>query len=209
MAKKLRTKVKINSEVFHSEFKEIVDRRIDNCAYEKETCAIDLSGKEFYECTFKEIVFTNKMVQTTFVDCIFERCDFTNVDLEESSFRRVEIMHCRLTGAQFINATWKDVLVKDSQCNYSNWNGSKMGQMELDHTIFEEGSFSLVTQKDVVVKECDFTNVEFINTKLNGFDFSTSEIGGITVTSEDLRGAIVNSEQAVVCAKLLGMVVKD
>lgn len=209
MAKKVRVKIKINSEVFPSKIHDILDRRMDNCAFENETYEEDLSGREFYECTFKNIILTNKALQASFTDVIFDHCDFSNVDFEESSFRRVEFIHCRLTGAQFINATLKDVLIKESQCNYTNWNGSKMTQLELQDTIFTEGSFSLLEQKDVVVEHCDFTNCEFINTKLNGFDFSTSEISGITVTSEDLKGAIVNSDQAIVCAKLLGMIVKD
>lgn len=57
----------------------------------------------------------------------------------------------------------------------------------------------------VEVSRCDFSGCEFAHTPLKDIDFSTSEIDGFAVTSEDLKGAIVNSEQAIACAKILGL----
>ena len=45
-------------------------------------------------------------------------------------------------------------------------------------------------------------------TNLKGIDFSTSNIDGIIIDKEDLKGLIVNQFQAVELSKLLGIVVK-
>lgn len=58
------------------------------------------------------------------------------------------------------------------------------------------------------IDSCDFTGAEFYAATMKGLDFSTSRIDGILVSANDLRGVIVNEEQAVACAKLFGIVVK-
>ena len=61
------------------------------------------------------------------------------------------------------------------------------------------------TFNHVEISHCDFSGCEFAHTPLKDIDFSTSEIDGFAVTPEDLKGAIVNSEQAIACAKILGL----
>ena len=65
------------------------------------------------------------------------------------------------------------------------------------------------TFDDVRIGRCSFAQAEFTNSRLKGLDFSESDISGITVGINELKGAVMNTEQAVACARLMGIVVKE
>ena len=57
------------------------------------------------------------------------------------------------------------------------------------------------------VNECKFIITNFFNTKLEGIDFSTSNIDGIIVSDnfKELKGIKVNEIQAIELSKLIGI----
>ena len=50
---------------------------------------------------------------------------------------------------------------------------------------------------------------EFHNTNLKGMDLSSSDIEGISLTMDHIRGVIVNEQQALRLVQLLGIIVKE
>ena len=58
------------------------------------------------------------------------------------------------------------------------------------------------------IKNCCLKSAELYNTPLKGVDLTDCDIGGITVEMGNLRGAIVREDQAVMLAKLMGLVVR-
>ena len=71
--------------------------RTDGISFADEACAQDFSGYQFYECTFSHVTFSGRLSGILFVDVIFDHCDFSNCDMEEAVFRRVQMKGCRLT----------------------------------------------------------------------------------------------------------------
>jgi uncharacterized protein YjbI with pentapeptide repeats len=63
--------------------------------------------------------------------------------------------------------------------------------------------------EDVRVKRCRFINADFNDTKLKDMDFSDSDISGISLNVQNLKGAVMNSSQALACTRLLGITIKD
>ena len=61
---------------------------------------------------------------------------------------------------------------------------------------------------NMATEECDFSRAEFYDTKLKNLDFTRCNISNIVVEANDIKGVIVNEEQAIAFAKLLGIVVK-
>ena len=60
----------------------------------------------------------------------------------------------------------------------------------------------------MLLKEVDLTQTQFFKTSLNGIDLSQSIIEGIAVSLEDIRGAIIDSFQAINLLYLLGVKIK-
>ena len=112
----------------------------------------------------------------------------TGIDLSACSFTDVKLIHC--------------------QCTLVNLNATKWNRTEWDSCMFVDGSLHSVQLKDVNVIDCDFSRCEIHQTSLSGIDLSSSNINGIAVLPENLKGVIVNQEQAIVLASLLGIVIK-
>ena len=182
--------------------------RIENQKFEDETCERSLNMKEFYECTFRNVRFTKDMKNCLFADAVFDHCDFSNINMNNTVFRRVQLRTCRLMGTELTAAVMQDTVMEGCQGSYLNLNGSKMKRVTLKDMILEQAGMSMVEHSDVSIENCNFTKSEWIDTKMNGLDLSDSQVDGIMVDPENLRGLTVNEEQAVAFAELLGLNVR-
>ncbi len=182
----------------------IYSRTFTSVSYAEET-----NDVEYHECIFRNVSFRGKLEGCTFADVIFDHCDLSNCDMSDCNFRRVLFDTCRMMGTNFSDCVCSDVRIKNCQCAYINLNASQWKISMWENNLFCEGSISDAKLKDLQVKECDFSHCEISHTPLQGIDLSDSEMDGLAVTAESLKGVIVNTEQAVVCAKLLGVIVKE
>ena len=181
--------------------------RIEACTFRNEDISYDFSGKEFFECRFEYVAF-HEMRGCLFADCIFDHCDFSNADFHETVFRRVHMQQCRMTGTDMSQCTFQDTVLDNCQAVYVNFSASKMKLCQWKETVFREAAMSMCTFADLSVSRCDFTSAEFLDTSLNKVDLSDSKIGGISVGMKELKGVIMNEEQALACVKLLGIQLK-
>lgn len=186
-----------------------IESRIENQVFNSGRTDRDLSSVNFHECMFRNISFRGTMNDCLFQDVTFDHCDLSNCNISESVFRRVKFNTCRMMGTDMTSSSFADVSLVNCQCAYINLNASKWKNAVISGTILCEGSLSMCTFQNTSFEHSDFSGCEFAHTPLNGLDLSTCEIDGIAVTAEDLKGVTVNAEQAVACAKLLGITVKD
>lgn len=182
--------------------------RQDNFLFDSEECAKILDYKEFFECKFTKITFTKHIRRAMFTDVIFENCDFSNIDMRECVFHRVIFRKCRLTGTDFTRGTFEDVLVEKTQAQYACFSSSKIKNSGFIDDVLSDTGFSMCKIDNTATEECDFSRAEFYDTKLKNLDFTRCNISNIVVEASDIKGVIVNEEQAIAFAKLLGIVVK-
>ena len=182
-----------------------IQNRVYNTVYSSGSVSEDFSATSFYECMFKGVSFKGNMHGCLFQDVVFEHCDISNCDFSECVFRRVRFETCRMMGTDCSSSNFTDTVFHNCQCAYINLNSTKWKDARLERTLFCEGSFSMCTFMHTEPVHCDFSGCEFAHTPLKDIDFSNSEIDGFAVTPEDLKGAIVNADQAIACAKILGL----
>ena len=183
--------------------------RTDSAAFSGEECTQPLFSHEFYECTFTGVTFRERMSGCLFADVIFDHCDFSNIDLNETVCRRVKFISCRMTGTEWIRSSFQDTVFIGCHCGYANFYGAKWKYCILQDTRFSDAVLSGGKFNDLKISHCDFSRCEFAETKLKDLDFSDSVIDGFLVGPDSLPGVIMNSEQALACAALLGIRIKD
>ncbi|MDD3241647.1 MAG: pentapeptide repeat-containing protein [Bacilli bacterium] len=163
----------------------------------------------FDNCYIKNISFSDfENLYFDAIDCIFLNCDLSNLDLSSKSFHRCIIDNCKLVGTDLSNSSIIDVKIINSTLRYSNYNKANIKNVILDDNDFYESSFSNIKFGPISLSKNNFTRCEFIDTKLDKIDFSSSNIDGIVVSISDLKGMIVNYEQAVELTSLLGIKIK-
>lgn len=66
----------------------------------------------------------------------------------------------------------------------------------------------VLEEEDINFEDTNFGSSEFLNTVLKGIDFSSCNISDIGVSPNDVKGIVVNVEQALMLISLLGIIVK-
>ena len=132
----------------------------------------------------------------------FENLEITDEVFAIVEFQNCEFQHCKIMTSKMEKLTFADCLFVN--CDFSN-------------TSFERASFVRCKFENCKGLGCNFvearwyhnlSEAQFFKTKLNGMDFRTSNIEGILVSLESLKGAIVTDYQAVDLAKLIGIIIK-
>ncbi len=177
---------------------------------------MDLSGEDLREMRFQK--------------CVFQSCRFTGCDLSGASFEDVVLRHCDLSGikadrtyfcrcrltdvkaaaANFIDCRLVHLELAESSLRGANLTGASIEQAHFAAVDLSDAWFSECRHKGLVLEECTLIRTSFFKTMLKGLDFTTSRMEGITVSNsgEELRGAIVNVQQAAELARVLGVVIR-
>ena len=87
-----------------------------------EFVTLNIEDNVFDSCMFCDIDFTNiNLEKIDLIDCIFKNCDLSNKKFDYRLIERVEFINCRMLGISFIEASLKDVLIKECKVNYANF----------------------------------------------------------------------------------------
>ena len=134
----------------------------------------------------------------------------SGVALTGAKLRGLVLRECLLEGCTLLSCDLTRVELLDCQWRGANWDCSILERVRLTGCDLSEGWLSGCRLRRFEVRDCRFIKTGFFKTDLEGIDFRTCRLEGITVsdTGRELRGAIVGPEQAVELARLLGLVVR-
>lgn len=164
---------------------------------------------EFNGCKFINVDFSKYPLKNVcFLDCIFEKCNLSGSSFIGKGINRTKFDRCNMVGCDFISCNFNDAVILNTKCDYINFSDSKMKHFIIQDTVVKDGRFVSVKFNDINFNNVDFSNSEFLNTKLQGIDFSNCNINNISVSSNDIKGIIVNETQAIMLVSLLGIIIK-
>lgn len=164
---------------------------------------------EFQNCVFENCRLSGYGFHGAyFADVLFRECDLSNADFSGSLFRRVRFESCKAVGADFTESVWEHTTVLDCSCGMANLAGAKLKHTTLEQSDFSGGGFQQCVFQSVSFHHCRLTRAELFQTPLKGINFTTCDIGGIVLSGEELRGAIVTPEQACDLSHFLGLIIR-
>lgn len=163
----------------------------------------------FDDVVFKNVSFTGEFRGVEFVDVLFETCDFSNVNFQNASFYRCEVMDSKLTGVDFANANLSHALFESCDGKYGNFSFSGMKEVDFFNCNLTDSDFFECLFKEVRFSTCKLDNSNFSETDLRGIDLSTSTYERIEVSLPKIVGCIVSKEQAIGFARVLGLTIKE
>ncbi|XCP83678.1 pentapeptide repeat-containing protein [Roseburia hominis] len=156
----------------------------------------------FWKCSFHAAEFSN----VEFVNCDISGCDFSNCYINRFAF-----LSGKGAGVKFCSSVMKNLLIKESTMNYSNFDSARLENVQFLQTSFDSGNMTQCQCKHVSWKEDSLVNVSFFKTSLRGMDFSDSILRELVLSDDhhELQGAIVDLYQAADLARRLGLLIKD
>lgn len=161
----------------------------------------------FRSCTFERVNLSN----CTFTDVLFSGCRFVRCDLGRSWLNRVDFRSCSAPGLFFLKGRLSGVSLVDSQLAYADLSEASVDQLAASETKLSEASFHATRLRHLALDRCDLSRATFFRTSLSGVDLSTCDIAGLRVSSDlrELRGAVIDPDQAAELMGLLGIKIKE
>jgi uncharacterized protein YjbI with pentapeptide repeats len=135
-------------------------------------------------------------------------CDLANLHAHRITLVRVELIDCRLVGFHATVLDWQDVLIREGDVRYSQFQGGKFRACEFDGCNWQEADLQGADLTGSIFRSCNLARADLRTTKLENTDFRKSEVDGMVVGIGDLKGAIVDPAQAMIFARLLGLQIR-
>ena len=161
--------------------------RIEESIMEK----VSFSDCRFYSVILKDVRLVN--------------CDLANFEARSLQCIRVELVNCRMTGFRAGEADCQDLLISEGDQRYSQFRFSKLPATEFHSCNLSEADFQGTDLSGSVFRKCNLQNVEMSKVTMVNTDLRGSQIDGLQLNAEDIRGAIVDAAQALQFASLLGI----
>lgn len=175
----------------------------------------NLIGQSFERVIIERAIFklvrcsSLNLAKANLADMRFDTCDLSNAEWQDAKLTRCEIADCKITGLHVINAEIADVLMRGCTGDLVQFQGSAFKRVIFQNCQLRGADFRFTNLEGVIFQDCDLQEAEFYEAKLGGTDFRTSNIMGIKAHPTDLKGAIIDSDQAALLgrhfAKLLEM----
>lgn len=212
MKKRKKPIIKVALEEINAELlEENYEIRVSYCEIQN---AI-LEKKSGIKVVFDTVIFKNlkmndnKLERSEFIDCIFYNCDITNNYFESSTFIRCEFHDSKLDGSHFIDSYLSDIYFKSVLGKFLDISNCKIKIFEIVDSSIEESSWFTNNMKDVSFINVSLTKSDFYQTKLDKIDLSTSNIEGMKIDLDGIKGASISKEQAILLCNLIGVNVLD
>jgi uncharacterized protein YjbI with pentapeptide repeats len=155
---------------------------------------VQLAGSQFGSAVWKDVRLIG--------------CDLANIRAHRISLVRVEFIDCRLTGFTATALDWQDILVRNGDLRYAQLQGGKFRTCEFAGCNWQEADVQNADLTGASFRTCNLALADFRGTKLENTDFRTSEVVGMLVGMNDLKGAIADASQAMIFAQVLGLQIR-
>jgi uncharacterized protein YjbI with pentapeptide repeats len=141
------------------------------------------------------------------IDARLDHCDLANVDWSQSTFNRIELVNCRMTGGSFIDSEIKDVSFEDCKIDLAQFRVCAFKDCRFLNCDLREVDFYEANLEGIAFSGCDLRGVQLYGANLKGADFRGSQLAGLQARAEDLQGAIIDSLQLLDLARDLAAMI--
>jgi uncharacterized protein YjbI with pentapeptide repeats len=136
----------------------------------------DLSGIEFYNCSFQASQFQ----RARWPKCRLEKCVFESCDLSLAALPETSLVDVRMTGCKMIGVNWTQVAMpfalEFERCN-------------LSQSVFMDLDLQRIAIEDCIAREVDFSGANLTRTRLCRTDFQAARFLRTNLSYSDLSGA--------------------
>lgn len=184
-------------------------------AFENETFsglefhAANLTGKEFYRCTFENCTAQESRWSKSVLEaCEFRGCDLTRAQLAHVGLRDVRFERSKLMGIDFSNVSPNpEVAFEECNLRYCSFVGLSLRKTRFERCMASEANFI-----DVDLSEAEFDGTTLTSANFRGCTLTKTDFrGAIGVFLEParnrLKGTLVPLETAVLLAESVGLIV--
>jgi fluoroquinolone resistance protein len=132
---------------------------------------------EYEDCVFNNIQQADADLSgCIFINCRFHDCDFSMANIDNTAFRAVQFIGCKLIGVRFdaANPLFFEASFTDCQLRLATFYGWKMPEAIFKNCGLQEVDFAEANLKGATIRGCDLSGAMFERTNLAQVDFRES-----------------------------------
>jgi uncharacterized protein YjbI with pentapeptide repeats len=122
------------------------------------------------------------------LDTAIAGADLANIDVRDSAFTRVTVTQSRLTGAQLLEATLRDVTFDGCRLEFSVLAGARIDRVLFRDCDLRDVTLEQAQLRDVRFERCDLSGATLGQARLQRVELDGCRLDGVRAIS-DLRGA--------------------
>ncbi len=174
-----------------------------------------LNKRKGVKFLFDTVVFRNvemqenKLERSEFIDCIFYNCNLSNNYFDSTSFIRCEFYDSKLDGSHFVDSYLEHIYFMNVLGKYLDITQCKIKFFEVTKSALEESSWFTNKIQNLFFSDSSLVKAEFYQTLLSDVDLSSSNIEGMKIDLNGLRGSTISTDQAVLLMGLIGVHIKE
>lgn len=175
------------------------DRDYDLCHFDalRQTDA-DAGSSRFTECAFEGVVFEGvRLRRARFTDVWWRGGRVLSGDLAESEWLDAGVLSCSFAGIEAFGAQWRRVVFQRCKLDAVNLRGADLHEVVFEDCILRDVDFSGATLRDVSFPGSAVRDGKFAKAKLTRADFRDATVLECVDGFENLKGAVIDSSQAV------------
>ena len=158
------------------------------------------SKRNYTDQVFKDRIPPGlQIISTTFLDCIFEQCEFNDTMLTDCRFVNCEFHKCdcsliQVPGCTFSGTRFMETKLMGVNWSQADWADYGLGKpLEFTKCSLSHSTFIGVQLGSVKMKQCQAINVDFREASLCEADFTFTDLQDSLFQGTDLRKADLRS----------------
>jgi uncharacterized protein YjbI with pentapeptide repeats len=160
--------------------------------------ALDLSGQlrpatvarsaTIEDCRVRGSLAGARLHDVHLHDCELDGADLANLDLRGGALSRLTLRNCRLTGAQLVETSIRDVTFVDCRLDFGVLALARLDRVTLRGCELREASLEQAQLRDVRLERCDLSRAMLGQAQLQRVELDGCRLEGLRSIA-DLRGA--------------------
>ena len=168
----------------------------------------DFTGVVFRDCTFSSCRLEGMAIRgggimsSRIIDS-----DLARIECQDARLADVSLVSCRLPGASFARSSIKRMEIISSSGLYASFSSSHASCLCIRECMLEDSSFEDMKCTSCSIEHTSLRRSQFRGTWLRDIRLCGSDIEGIALSPDlhELRGAVLDTAQALSVARLLGI----
>jgi fluoroquinolone resistance protein len=168
---------------------------------------MDLGGKVFANCAFRNCrIGESRWEGARLEDCVFDGCDLTGLAPGGLALRGVEFRRCKMMGIDWTNVgAFPDFSFADCNLSYCSFVSLRARKLPLLRCVLTEASFVDADLTEARFEDCQLAGAKFERCDLRKASFGGSHDLLLDPASNQVRGASIPAEAALLLARSFGL----
>jgi uncharacterized protein YjbI with pentapeptide repeats len=167
----------------------------------------DLGGKVFADCTFRNCrLGESRWGGARLEDCAFDGCDLTGLVPAGLALRGVAFRRCKMMGIDWTSVgAFPDFSFADCNLSYCSFVSLRARKLPFLRCVLVETSFVEADLTEARFEECQLGGAKFERCDLRKASFAGSQELLLDPAGNQVRGASVPTEAALLLARSFGL----